>query len=371
MIAADPFQGGATWSILQYVLGLRSMGHRVLLVEPIANSAALPKGVSFTDSPQAKYFKKVMADFGLTDDAVLLLTHSRETVGIDFRRVQHRATKADLLINVSGMLTEESWIEDIPIRAYLDLDPAFIQCWHAQGIDMRFSAHTHFITIGQNIGNDQCPVPTCGISWIKTFQPIVLDQWPRAEKIVYDGLTTIANWRGYGSVENQGVVYGQKAHSLRNFFNVPMKTKENFMIALAIHPGEISDLDSLKKNNWHLLDPARVAGTPHSYREFIQGSKAEFGIAKSGYALSNCGWFSDRSVCYLASARPVIAMDTGFRNYLPSGEGLFAFSTESDILNAIEIINGDYEMHRRAARDLAEVYFDSNKVLTRLLDNLN
>jgi hypothetical protein len=358
MIAADPFQGGATWSILQYVLGLRVLGHRVLLIEPVPPTSLLPKGVSLTDSQQAAYFRKIVVDFGLTDDAVLLLAQSQETVGLDYRSVQQRAMKADLLINVSGMLTDESLLEHIPIRAYLDLDPAFVQCWHAQGLDMRFSVHTHFITVGQNIGSDQCPVPTCGISWIKTFQPIVLDQWPRADRLIYDGLTTIANWRGYGSVENQGVVYGQKAHSLRQFFQVPMETKEKFMVALAIHPEEVSDLTSLKQNNWQLLDPMHVAGSPHSYREFIQGSKAEFGIAKSGYALSNCGWFSDRSVCYLASGRPVIAMDTGFRDCLPLGEGLLAFATGTDILNAIDIINRNYEKHRRAARDLAEEYFE-------------
>jgi len=110
-----------------------------------------------------------------------------------------------------------------------------------------------------------------------------------------------------------------------------------------------------------------MANTPERYRQFIQGSKAEFGIAKSGYVASQCGWFSDRNICYLASGRPVIAQETGFSRFLPSGEGLFAFLTCDDVLAAIESINSDYPKHGRAARSIAAEYFDSDKVLNRLL----
>ena len=113
-----------------------------------------------------------------------------------------------------------------------------------------------------------------------------------------------------------------------------------------------------------------VAGTPQKYREFIQGSKAEFGIAKSGYVAAQCGWFSDRSVCYLASGRPVIAQETGFGRFLPVGDGLFAFTTPADVLTAIERMNGDYARHSRAARAIAEQYFDSDKVLSQLLQRI-
>src|SRR5205823_2392880 len=138
-------------------------------------------------------------------------------------------------------------------------------------------------------------------------------------------------------------------------------------LALAIHPGETKDLAALDANGWTLLDPAAVAGTPADYQRFIQGSKGEFGLAKSGYAASRCGWFSDRSLCYLASGRPVIAQDTGFGPYLPTGEGLFAFRTEEDVLAAIDTLNADYARHARAARAVAEEHFDSDKVFARLL----
>jgi hypothetical protein len=235
---------------------------------------------------------------------------------------------------------------------------------------MRFVGHTHFVTIGQAIGRPDCAVPTCGLRWITTPQPVVLAHWPVAESLTFDALTTVGNWRGYGSIRHGGVLYGQKAHSLREFISLPTLTDERFMLALAIHPDEARDLDALAENGWSLLDPRSVAGTPASYRSFIQGSRAEFGIAKSGYVASRCGWFSDRSVCYLASGRPVIAQETGFSRFLPTGQGLFAFDTLDDVLAALDELKRDYARHARAARALAEEHFDSDRVLTRLLQQL-
>jgi hypothetical protein len=191
-----------------------------------------------------------------------------------------------------------------------------------------------------------------------------------AERITYDALTTIGNWRGYGSIEYKNVFYGQKAHALRKFIALPTLTEENFILALAIDPAESRDLAALASHGWHLLDPREVAHTPASYRAFIQSSKAEFGIAKSGYVTSHCGWFSDRSVCYLASGRPVIAQETGFSRFLPTGEGLFAFETTDQVLSGIDALRKDYARQVRAARAIAEDHFDSNKVLTRLLQRI-
>ena len=131
------------------------------------------------------------------------------------------------------------------------------------------------------------------------------------------------------------------------------------------------DLAAMAENGWRLLDPAEVAGTPEDYQRFIQGSKAEFGIAKSGYVTSRCGWFSDRSLCYLASGRPVLAQETGFSDFIPVGDGLFAFETMEEILAAIEELRADYARHARAARDIAEALFNSDLVLSRLLDRIS
>lgn len=372
MVAGDPWQGGASWAVLQYVLGLRQLGHEVLIVEPITTQQIKPSGAPLEDSENARYLSDLVQEFGLQSHASMLVAGTQQTFGLPFEQLRKRARASDLLINISGMLADRELIDPIPARVYLDLDPAFNQLWHSvHGIDMRFEGHTHFVTVGLNLGNPACPIPTCGRTWLKTLQPIVLEQWPVSASAPLHPLTTVANWRGYGSVEFGGSHYGQKAHSLRRFVRLPTLTEERFLLALAIHPAELKDLAALQENRWQLIDPVHATSTPGRYRQFIQSSKAEFGIAKSGYVISNCGWFSDRSVCYLASGRPVLAQETGFSAHLPTGAGLFAFHDEEGALSAIASLSGSYDQHRKHARALAEEYFDSRKVLSRLLQTIN
>jgi hypothetical protein len=370
MIAGDPGQGGAAWAVLQYVLGLRELGFDAWFVEPVSQAKPEAEGVPLSGSQSAAYFRQVVADFGLEGAAALVAPENKQSVGLPYSEVCRMAERTDALINISGMMTDEAILDRIPVRVYLDLDPAFNQLWHAQGIDMRFSLHTHFVTIGKALGREECRVPTCALPWITTFQPVVLSRWPVASEITRHGFTTIGNWRSYGSIEHDGVCYGQKAHSLRPLMELPRKTSARFMLAMAIHSGEHNDLALLRENGWTLLDPREVAATPAAYQRFIQGSLAELGIAKSGYVESQCGWFSDRSLCYLASGRPVVAQETGFSEFLPTGAGLLAFRTLDEAVAAIEEVVGDYARHRRAARRLAEEYFASEKVLSRLLQRL-
>jgi hypothetical protein len=275
----------------------------------------------------------------------------------------------DVVLNTSGILPPES-IAAIPVRVYLDLDPGFNQLWHADGIDRHFEGHTHFVTVGQAIGDRSCPVPTFDLDWIGTLPPVVLDQWPVANGVETNALTTVANFRSYGSISKNGVMYGQKVHSLRTVINLPRRVGERFVVAMRVHADEQADLAALQANGWDLVDPCEVAATPEAYRRFVQGSLAEIGIAKSGYVVSQCGWFSDRSACYLASGRPVIAQDTGFCRFLPIGRGLIAFGTEDEAAAAIEGLRGNYAKHARAARAIAQEFLDSDVVLSSLLQRI-
>ena len=360
MLAGDPHQGGASWAVLQYVLGLERLGHEVAFVEPISASRA---------AAAEPYFRLVLAESGLSR-AALLVQESETVVDPQYDEVYAWSMRADLLLNLAGLLTDERILESIPRRVYVDLDPGFSQLWHATGIEMRFAGHTHYVTVGQAVGRETCAIPSCGIDWIPTVPPVVLDRWPVADKIRHDALTTVGNWRSYGSIEYEGVFYGQKAHSLRDLIELPSLTDERILLAIAIDPAEQPDLVALARQKWELLDPARVAGTPATYAAFIRGSKAEFGLAKSGYVLSHSGWFSDRSVCYLASGRPVVAQDTGFGAFIDAGEGLLPFATVNDAVTAIDDLARDYPRHARAARALAEEHFDSDRVLTRLLEGV-
>jgi hypothetical protein len=368
MVAGDPDQGGATWAVLQYVLGLRRLGCDVVLVEQWAGPGT--DAEPFAGSRSAAYFRDLVRGFGLEDRAALLLAGTEETVGLPYAQLAEACGGAQLLVNVSGLLTDERLIGDVPIRVYLDLDPAFNQLWQATGIDMRFAGHTHFVTVGQAIGTPASEIPTCGLDWIPTVPPVVLEHWPAVGGEGSGRFTTIGNWRGYGSVDYDGVQYGQKVHSMRNYMSLPRRTDARFELALAIHPGEQPDLDALAENGWTLVDPVEVAGTPARYADFIRSSYGELGIAKSGYVLSHSGWFSDRSACYLASGRPVLAQETGFSSFLPTGEGLLAFSDTDEAVAGIEEISADYARHARAAREIAVEHLDSDVVLARLLERV-
>jgi hypothetical protein len=361
MVAGDPEQGGASWAVLQYVLGLRALGHDVYLVEPVDRLE--PRSI--------RYFSELVRDFGLDGHAALLAHGGAESSGVPYRELVRVARDVDVVFNVSGMLRDEELIGPAPLRVYLDLDPAFNQLWHAgEGIDMGLELHNRFASVGLGLGTPACPIPTCGREWIKTLPPVFLPYWGRAGELETDAFTTVGNWRGYGSIEWNGKRYGQKAHSLRKIVRLPELTEERLAPALAIHAEETDDLRSLRRHGWELLDPRRVAGTPSRYAAFLRGSKGELGLAKEGYVESRCGWFSDRSACYLASGRPVVAQETGFARHLPVGEGLLSFTTVDEAAAALEEVGADYRRHADAARALAEDLFDSETVLESLLERV-
>jgi hypothetical protein len=362
MVAGDPYQGGASWAVLQYAAGLTALGHDVLLVEPVAEERLDPAGET------VGYFRSL----GLPRErAALLASGGERTIGPSFAELRRFAGEADLLLNVSGMLREERLLDPIPVRAFLDLDPGFNQAWAASGVDMGIGLHTHCVTVGQSLGRPDCPIPTCGREWIATLPPVALDCWPVAQEApAREAFTSVGHWRSYGSVEHGGILYGQRAHSLRNLIELPHASDASFQLALGIHPDESRDLAALRANGWELLDPAEVANDPDAYAEFVRGSMAELSVAKSGYVASRGGWFSDRSACYLASGRPVVAQETGFGDFLPTGEGLLAFATTAEAAGAADDVMSDPKRHGAAARALAEEYFDARSVLSRLLERL-
>lgn len=368
--ARAPGQGGWAWALLQYVLGFRQLGHRVFWIDPVERSTPGLHGVPLARSHNAAWFRTLVSQFGLDDCSTLLLERDIDTIGRARASAIQAARECDLLLNVSGVLKDDEILGAAARRVYLDLDPGFTQLWQAvEGVDMRLDAHTEFVTIGMTLS--QSGLPALDRRWIGTRQPVVLDHWPAAGPAVErDAFTTVANWRGYGSITADGVFFGQKAHSFRQFLDLPARSGDRFALALGIHPDERSDIDALRATGWQLLDPGASAGTPDLFQRFVQGSLAEIAIAKSGYVVRPTGWFSDRSVCYLASGRPVVAQDTGLADVLPTGTGLLTFRTMDEAVEGTRRVRRDYAAHARAARAIAEEYFDSGVVLTRLLRNL-
>lgn len=373
-IAQRPRQGGHTWVFLQYLLGFRRLGWDVLFLDwldPAMCVDADGGACSVEDSQNLRYLQRVMEGFGLQDSWALFYDRGGRSAGLSRRTVLERTREAALLVNVMGFFEDDEILGCASARAFLDIDPGFPQMWQDLGLASLLRGYDHYVTIGENIGRPECAIPTCGLGWITTRQPIVLDDWKAEPLGDGAGFVGIGAWRGpFAPVEYRGQTYGLRVHEFRRFMGLPRHTGRPFTLALDIHPAEEADLASLHCGGWSLVDPRTVADDPWTYRAFVQSSLAEFMVAKNMYVRANSGWFSDRSICFLASGRPVLAQDTGLAGLYPLGEGLIAFNSIDEAIQGAEEIASDPHRHSLAARSIAHDYFDSGRVLPRLLEKL-
>lgn len=325
----------------------------------------------FEESVNLRYFLEVMQRFGLDGSFSLNYHGGERCIGLSRPQVLEQTRNSIFLLNVMGYLTDEDILGCAPRRIFLDTDPGFGQMWQALGLADLFKGHDDYVTIGENINQLDCAIPTCGLKWITWRQPVVLEYWPPQPENSGQWFTSIGSWRGpYGPLEYQGKTYGLRVHEFRKFAQLPLLSGRPFQVALDIHSANARDIELLRANGWSLVYPQAVARDPWVYRAYIQSSRAEFMAAKNMYVQANSGWFSERSICYLASGRPVLIQDTGIKNLYPTGEGLLTFTSLEEALSGVEKLSGNYARHARAARDFAEEYFDSNKVLNQLLTKL-
>jgi hypothetical protein len=151
---------------------------------------------------------------------------------------------------------------------------------------------------------------------------------------------------------------------------LPARVDAGFRVALEIDPSDEADQTLLRVNGWNLVDPRQVAADPDSYLRFVQGSLAEFTVAKGIYVELQTGWLGDRTACYLASGKPALVQDTGLADHYPLGEGLVGYSTLDEAVDGTERILADLLRQAQAARRLAELEFDARLVLTRLVEEV-
>jgi hypothetical protein len=374
-LANKPSNGGNAWSRLSWVAGLRQQGWHVLFVEEINESNCVDAAGApavFEHSANLAFFRSTMKQFGVTSSSALICDGGKKLDGLPLAELARAARQAELLFNVSGHLTLPELKHAPACKVYYDDDPGFTQFWHAAGEGgARLEGHDFYFTLGANIGSPGCAIPAGGIAWRPTRPPVVLAQWPAGAPRAFDRFTTVASWRGaYGPLQHGGKTYGLKAHEFRKFLALPARSGHPCEIALQIYPGDRKDLESLFAHGWRLVDPQQVAGDCEAFRRYVQGSGAEFSAAQGIYVETNSGWFSDRTTRYLASGRPALVQETGFSRHLPTGEGLLSFRTLEEAVEGAQRIVGDYERHCRAARKLAEEFFDTDKVIQTLCDQI-
>jgi hypothetical protein len=372
-LANKPENGGAAWTRLSWVLGFKLLGWDVFFLEQIAPEACVDASgapSSFETSANSAFFRHATRRFGLESSAALVFHHGERILGASYFDLVRLARSADLLVNITGHLTLEPLFGYFKRKIYVDLDPGFTQIWYADRTDsIRLDGYNAFFTVGENIGTAECSIPTSGVPWRPISQPVLLDEWPVAVGPGAPGhFTTVASWRGpYGPVDYQGDRLGLKVHEFRRFIDLPRMAPGTFELALDIHPAEEKDLALLDERGWRVVDPKVVASTPDLFRRYVQTSGAECSVAQGVYVHTRSGWFSDRTVRYLASGKPALVQDTGFSHRYPADLGLVAFSTLEEAAAGAEHIVRHYASHCQAARSIAEKYFAAEKVLGGLL----
>lgn len=372
LLGQYPF-GGVVWDYIQYLLGFHALGHDVYYLEDSGSWPYDPvnKTVSADCSYNVDFLHRMMTGFGVGDRWIYRNAADGVFHGAGEKLARELLRDADLLLNVSTA----SWLEDYEVgvrhQMFIDGDPMFNQIELIKGAESNYAkrlrAHDSHFTFGLKVGEPGCLVPDTGIAWKKTLQPIALDWWPLQSSLSGGDFTTVMNWASYKPKEWEGRPYGQKDLEFEKFIDLPLHTRQKFVMAMGQGIGSRRPTELLREKGWTILEPDEVIPDHHSYRDFLMNSKAEWSVAKHGYVAARTGWFSCRSACYLALGRPVLVQDTGWSEHLPHGEGLLPFKTMEDCVAGIDRINAGYEKHQAAARAFAEKYLDAKIVCQDLL----
>jgi len=379
LIASYPL-GGMSWDYVQYIQGLQLLGHDVIYLEDTGQWVYNPDLQTFTEdcSFNLRYLETVLAFLEPIATTRWSFRSPRgEYFGLAEHEIERVCNEADLFINVSGCCWLRDRYHGCSKKVYIDTDPLYTQ-YKLEAVrqgtattDQSYSVdlilqHDSFFTYAENIGHPSCNIPSCGVTWHKTRQPIVLKNWPFTFTPRATAFTTVMSWKNDVTPPSiGGELYGGKDLEFINFLDLPSRVSVPMEIALS----GPAPLDQLKQYSWQVVDGYEKSFTMDAYRNHLSNSRGEWSIAKNAYVASRSGWFSDRSAAYLALGKPVVLQDTGFRGYYPIGEGLFTFSTLEEAILAIESIESDYRRHCEAARAIAESEFEAEKVLARLLQD--
>ena len=371
-VANFPEGGGHFWVYMQYVLGLRQCGCEVYWLERFVS----------TDDPTrdeaaiATFFRRT-AEFGLGDRVILLVgpdpkrspgaaLHYR---GLDASQAEGVFRRADLLLNFHYAIDPEL-LARFRRTALVDIDPGLLQFWISRG-QLVVPCHDVYFTTGETVGTKAARFPDCGLTWVDIHPPVALGRWPLSPAAPAAAMTTISAWDGGDWIVDGDQMYeNTKRMSFLRYKDLPRLTPQPLELALFLRTAmDEQDRQLMERHGWTIRRSREIAATPERYQAYIQGSLGEFSCAKPSCMKFQNAWVSDRTVCYLASGKPVVVQDTGPSHYLPNGEGMFRFSTLEQAAEALAAVSADYPRHCRAARALAETHFDASRVAKRILEN--
>jgi len=370
-VANFPEGGGHFWVYMQYALGLRQRGCDVYWLERFVRGQDPQR-----DALAIATFFARMDAFGFGGKAILLAVSQApdaspeppQVLGMTRQDIDPLLRRADLLLNFHYRIDPEL-LGRFRRTALVDIDPGLFQFWMSRG-QIRVPRHDHYFTTGETVGTGSALIPDCGLPWVPIRPPVCLEEWPWEFDADLEAMTTISNWDSNNwVVDGESKYENTKRVAFLGFKELPMLTRQPLELALFLpNPADEDDRRLMERHGWRIRHSPEVAGTPDAYRTYIRRSRGEFSCAKRSCMEFQNAWVSDRTLCYLASGKPVVVQHTGASRYLPNGAGMFRFTTIEEAAEAFEAINADYERHCRTARAIAESLFDAKQVTGRILE---
>jgi hypothetical protein len=356
--------GGHLWAYLNWALGLRALGCRVVWLE-----AVTPETSPDTLRESVAALKSRLQRYGLAE-CVALCSRTEASLprGVEGCMDLEAASQADLLLNLVYGLPR-GVVERFPRRALVDIDPGLLQIWMSKR-EIEVARHDVYFTTGEMVSHRGSKSSDAGLRWLYTPPCVALNWWPLTSSAIGTGapFTTVSHWYAKEWVEWEGESYGNdKRTGFLPFLDLPQRTSWQLELALCMRQDD-EEWVELRQRGWRVRHAWDVTSTPWDYQRYIQTSLGEFSCAKPSYVRLRTAWISDRTLCYLASGKPAVVQHTGPSRFVPDAAGLFRFRTIEDAANCLKSVMADYETHRRLARALAEEYFDARKVVGRVLE---
>jgi hypothetical protein len=374
--------GGVAWDYLQYVVGFARMGHDVYYHEDTWSWPYHPVEKTYTEDPgySVKYLENFFRDYAPDLNERWHYCHLHETsYGMKRSHFDAVARTADLFINVSGACMIPQELSPACVKIFLDTDPGYNQIMLSERLEWSenvdrwcdgVAQHDQHFTYAENIYGADCTAPRMHFNWKTTRMPVVMDLWEplaREEAPPRAPWTTIMTWNAFkGKLLYKGIEYASKGAEFEKLMGLPRQVQAPLKVAVG---GVNAPLDRLAEAGWEVTDGPAATVTPAMYQDFIAGSRGEISPAKHVYVAMRTGWFSCRSACYLAAARPVVVQDTGFSSLIPCGEGLLVFNTAEEAADALRRVEKDYPHHARAALAAAREHFEASKVLGKMIQD--
>src|ERR1044072_928572 len=370
-VASFPEGGGHVLVYMQYVLGLKAVGCEVYWLERFVSGKDPAR-----DQKAIATFLSNMAEFGMADRVILLVGPDARKVPdarIEVRGMTQAEAEAlfgrtELLLNFHYAI-DPALLSHFRRTALVDIDPGLLQFWVSRG-QLTVPRHDLYFTTGETVGTQAARFPDCGITWNQIRPPVSLEHWTPVFDPRHGPMTTVSAWDSDSWVVDSETRYeNTKRVAFLPFTTLPSLTDQPLELALFLRTGsDARDQHMLERNGWRIRPSRYVTRAPGRYRNYIRGSRGEFSCAKPSCMHFQNAWVSDRTLCYLASGKPVVVQDTGPSLYLPNGEGMFRFSTLEQAAEALAAVNADYERHCRAARPLVEPHFDARRAATTMLE---